>query len=390
MTPVTTEIASPTGRSIHELPTPFAVLDDAALEHNLATMAAWCREHGVELQPHGKTTMAPALFHRQLAAGATGITAATPAQVRVMRRHGVPAVQLANELVQPGEAAWVAGELAGDDGFGFRAWVDSADGVEILQTAAAPAGAVVDVLLEVGTPGGRTGTRTRAERDTVRAAVDRAPNVRLTGVAGYEGSVAGDRTPPSLAAVRAYLESLRAAGAELGDPPDGDLVLSAGGSMFYDVVADVLTGGGRVVLRSGCYVTHDSGMFHRNSPLDGPDAPAHLRAALTVWGTVLSRPEPDRAFLDVGRRNASFDQGLPIPLAVVPRGSARAEPLDGAEVTALNDQHAFLAVPAGSALGVGDRVQLGISHPCTTFDKWRRIPLAGPDGVVTDVVETWF
>lgn len=375
------------GRSVHELPTPVAVLDDAALEHNLATMAAWCREHGAELQPHGKTTMAPALFDRQLAAGATGITAATPAQVRVMRAHGVPAVQLANELVQPGEAAWVAGEVAA--GFGFRCWVDSVDGVQILQAAAAPAGAVVDVLLEVGAAGGRTGTRGPAGRDAVRAAIGRAPNVRLAGVAGYEGSVAGDRTPPSLAAVRAYLESLRAAGEELAADVD-DLVLSAGGSMFYDVVADVLGGAGRVILRSGCYVTHDSGMFHRNSPLDGPDAPAHLRAALTVWGTVVSAPEPGRAFLDVGRRDASFDQGLPVPLAVVPRGATRATPLDGAEVTALNDQHAFLALPDGAALAVGDRVQLGISHPCTTFDKWRRIPLTGPDDIVTDVVETWF
>ena len=393
MTRVSPETTSPAGRSVHELPTPVAVLDDAALEHNLATMAHWCRDHNVELQPHGKTTMAPELFRRQLAAGATGITAATPAQVRVMRAHGVPAVQLANELVQPAEAAWIAGELAAGDGFGFRAWVDSVDGVEILQAAAAPTGAVVDVLLEVGTPGGRTGTRTKADRDAVRAAAGRAPNVRLTGVAGYEGSVAGDRTPSSLAAVRAYLESLRAAGDDVRDDVSGDdggIVLSAGGSMFYDVVADVLGGGGRVIVRSGCYVTHDSGMFHRNSPLDGPDAPARLRAALTVWGTVVSRPEPDRAFLDVGRRDASFDQGLPIPLAVLPRGATTAQPLDGAEVTALNDQHAFLAVTAGSPIAVGDRVQLGISHPCTTFDKWRRIPLAGPDGVVTDVVETWF
>ncbi|WP_157987986.1 alanine racemase [Jiangella endophytica] len=376
------------GRSVHELPTPIAVLDDSALEHNLTTMAGWCREHGVELQPHGKTTMAPALFDRQLAAGATGITAATPAQVRVMREHGVPDVQLANELVQPGEAAWVAGEVAA--GFGFRCWVDSPDGVEIMQAAAAPTGAVVDVLLEVGSPGGRTGTRAAAARDAVRAAIGRAPNVRLTGVAGYEGSMAGDRTPPSMAAVRAYLETLRAAGEELAPDVDGEVVLSAGGSMFYDVVADVLTGGGRVILRSGCYVTHDSGMFRRNSPLDGPDAPARLRAALTVWGTVVSAPEPGRAFLDVGRRDASFDQGLPVPLAVLPRGEREPRPLDGAEITALNDQHAFVALPVDAALAVGDRVQLGISHPCTTFDKWRWIALAGPGGVVADVVETRF
>lgn len=385
MTPVTPSIA---GRSVHELPTPFAVLDDAALRHNVATMAAWCRERDVELQPHGKTTMAPALFERQLAAGATGITAATPAQVRVMREAGVPAVQLANELAQPGEAAWVADEVAG--GFGFRCWVDSVDGVELLQQAAAPSGAVVDVLLEVGSPGGRTGTRTAGDRDAVRAAVGRSPNVRLTGVAGYEGSVAGDRTPSSLAAVRAYLETLRAVGAEVSSDVEEPVVLSAGGSMFYDIVADVLGGGGRVILRSGCYVTHDSGMFHRNSPLDGPDAPVRLRAALTVWGTVVSAPEPGRAFLDVGRRDASFDQGLPVPLAVLPRGARETRPADGAEVTALNDQHAFVALPAGAALAVGDRVQLGISHPCTTFDKWRHIALAAPDGVVTEVVETWF
>ncbi|PZF80342.1 hypothetical protein C1I92_26480, partial [Jiangella anatolica] len=144
MTAVTSSLI---GRSVHSLPTPVAVLDDAALEHNLALMASWCRERGVELQPHGKTTMAPALFARQLAAGATGITAATPAQVRVMRSHGVPAVQLANELVQPGPASWIAGEVAA--GFGFRCWVDSVDGVEVLQAAFGGAGAVADVLVEV-------------------------------------------------------------------------------------------------------------------------------------------------------------------------------------------------------------------------------------------------
>ncbi|PZF83785.1 amino acid deaminase, partial [Jiangella anatolica] len=234
------------------------------------------------------------------------------------------------------------------------------------------------------------GTRGPADVDAVRSAIDRAPNVRLTGVAGYEGSVAGDRTPPSLSAVTAYLESVREAGAAVASDVDGEVVLSAGGSMFYDVVADVLGGAGRVILRSGCYVTHDSGMFHRNSPLDGPDAPARLRAALTVWGTVVSAPEPGRAFLDVGRRDASFDQGLPIPLAVLPRGSSSVLPLEGAEVTALNDQHAFLAVPPDAKVAVGDRVQLGISHPCTTFDKWRSIPLTSPDGSVTDVVETCF
>lgn len=382
-------------RQLHEyLSTPFAVLEQEALDHNLTTMAGWCRDHGVELQPHGKTTMAPALFRRQLDAGATGITAATPAQVRVMREHGVPTVQLANELVQRREAAWVGEQLAADPSFTFSTWVDSPDAVAILESSLAPTGAVVDVLLEVGAPGGRTGCRDAEQRAAVRAEIERSPHVRLVGVAGYEGAVAGDRSPSSLATARDYLTEVRAAADELTGL-DGPVVLSAGGSMFYDVVADVLgagwdDGAARVVLRSGCYVTHDSGMFHRNSPLDGPDAPVTLRAALTVWGSVISRPEPTRAFLDVGRRDISFDQGLPIPLRRLPRGGTESEPFTSATVSALNDQHAFVEVGADTELDVGDRVQLGISHPCTTFDKWRRIPVVDRTGAVIDQIDTFF
>lgn len=386
-------VLDPVGQPLHEvLATPFAVLDGAALEHNLTTMARWCSDHGVELQPHGKTTMAPALYERQLAAGATGITAATPAQVRVMRAHGVPEVQLANELTQPREARWIAEQVAA--GFTFTCWVDSPQGVAILDAAAAGTGATLDVLLEVGAVGGRTGCRDAAGQAAVRAAVDAAPNVRLVGVAGYEGAVAGDRSPESMAVVRDYLGRMRAAAAEIAPSLAGPVVLSAGGSMFYDLVAEVLTadwptGAARVVLRSGCYITHDHGMFHRNSPLDGPDAAIRLHPALTVWGTVVSRPEPARAFLDVGRRDVSFDQGLPVPLR---RRAADGVITDfvGATVTALNDQHAFIDLPADLALAIGDRVELGISHPCTTFDKWRHIPVVDETGAVTEVIDTYF
>lgn len=388
------------GWNLHEqFSTPLAVLDADALEHNLATMAAWCRERGVELEPHGKTTMAPQLFARQLKHGSTGITAATPAQVRVMRSVGVRAVQFAGELVQPQEAAWVAAELAGEDGFGFTSWVDSPAGVEILEAAGATQNVSFDVFLEVGVPGGRTGTRTDADRAAVVDAVARSPHVQLIGVAGYEGTAAKDRSPSSLEAVRDYLRLLRAAAEEVlaagciepGEP----VVLTAGGSMFFDLVAEELSAGwapgaARVVLRSGCYIAHDSGLFHRNSPLDGPGVAAPLRPALRVWGTVLSRPEPDHAFLDVGRRDASYDQDLPLPLRRLPRGASTLEPISGMTVTSLNDQHAFVRLHPTADLAVGDRVELGISHPCTTFDKWRYIPEVAADGTVVDVITTCF
>ncbi|WP_051426191.1 alanine racemase [Jiangella gansuensis] len=388
-------MASP---SVHDhLSTPFAVLDADALEHNLATMARWCTERGVELMPHGKTTMAPSLFERQLAHGATGITAATPAQVRLMREFGVPAIQLASQLAQPREAAWIAGEIA-RGAFAFSSWVDSVAGVEFLDAAGGMADIVFDVLLEIGIPNGRTGCRTESERAAVTDAVRRAPNVRLAGVAGYEGVVAGRRDPESMSTVHRYLSSIRAAAEELltsgAVDDDRPLVLTAGGSMFFDAVVDELAtgwtcGSVRIVLRSGCYVVHDHGLFHQDSPLDGPGVDQPLRPALTVWGTVLSRPQPDRAFLDAGRRNVSFDQGLPTPLARLPLGAGQPEPMTGATVTKLNDQHAFVELDPSTQLDVGDRVQLGISHPCTTFDKWRLIPLVR-DGRVIDTVSTYF
>ena len=377
------------GWRLHEaLSTPVAVLDAAALEHNLRTMANWCADRGVQLQPHGKTTMAPQLFARQLAAGSNGLTAATPAQVRMMRRAGFARIQLANELTQPREAAWIAQEIARDDGFEFCCWVDSAAGVSILERAAAQHGVAVDVLIEVGSPGGRTGCREASDQAEVIAEIARSPHVRLVGVSGYEGAVAGDRSASSQQAVRQYLGRMRSVAAELlaagRFDGDGPWILTAGGSMFFDLVAAELSGDDRfqVVLRSGCYIAHDHGLFAANTPL-----PA-LRPALTVWGTVVSEQD-GQAFLDVGRRDISYDQGLPVPLRRYRPGQEDVELVDES-VTALNDQHAFVRIGPGSDVRVGDRIQLGVSHPCTTFDKHRVIPVVDDAGVITDAVRTFF
>lgn len=368
--------------------TPIATLRADALANNLQVMADWCARHKVEIQPHGKTTMAPALFHRQLEHGATGITAATAGQVRFMRSVGVPSVQLASQLIQPREADWLAADLASDPGFMFLSWVDSPHGVAVLDAAGKRHGVTFDVLLEVGLPGGRTGCRTEADRAAVLKAAADSRHVRVRGVSGYEGAYAGDRTPESMATIEGYLNAVRKAADEIAT--DRPVILTAGGSVHFDLVANVLGAGwpsgteARVIVRSGCYITHDHGIYSQLSPLA-----EQLRPALTVWGTVISRPEPDLALLDVGRRDVGFDQGFPIPQRRRPADGAAGEPL-AAEVFALNDQHAFVRLSPDKRLDVGDRVELGISHPCTTFDKWRHIPVVDADGVVTEVVNTYF
>lgn len=364
---------------------PIVALDADALAHNLATMRDWCAERGVLLAPHGKTTMAPQLYARQLEHGAWGITVANFAQLRVARAFGVPRVLLANELLDPAGLRWVASELARDPEFRLLCFADSVRGVELMAAALQGTPRPVDVLVELGAGGGRAGVRDFATGEAVAAAVTKAPELRLTGVAGYEGAIGHGAVPESLAAVDRYLRDLRALAERLDLP--GDAVVSAGGSAFFDQVADVLAGAGTVVLRSGAYVTHDDGFYREISPLRRAGG-TPFRSALHAWSQVTSRPEPGLALLTLGRRDVSFDQGLPEPHEVRHADGGRS-PLNGAKVTSLNDQHAFLELTDGAEVEVGDWVDCGLSHPCTVFDKWHLLPVVEGDAVV-DLVRTWF
>ncbi|MBK1788546.1 amino acid deaminase [Prauserella cavernicola] len=381
---------------------PIVVLDGPALEHNLRAMAGWCAEHGVALAPHGKTTMAPQLFAKQLEHGAWGITAANASQLRVYRAFGVSRVLLANQLVDPVALRWLAAELDRDPGFEFCCWADSVRGVELMAEALAGASRPVDVLVELGASGGRTGVRDRGTALAVAAAVRDSPALRLRGAGGYEGALAHDTGPEALARITSYVNELRALTIALAEggfcAEDEPLIATAGGSAYFDLVAQGLTSGWPAglsvlpVLRSGAYLTHDDGIYRAKSPLGATPRVegTPLKPALRAWAQVTSRPEPGTALLTLGKRDASFDEGMPEPQLHRPLGGPVRE-LTGHTVTKLNDQHAFVALPPGSALEVGDWVGLGLSHPCTVFDKWPVVPVVGEDGdTIVDLVRTYF
>jgi D-serine deaminase-like pyridoxal phosphate-dependent protein len=269
----------------------------------------------------------------------------------------------------------------------------------------------LSVLVELGAPGGRTGARSVPEAGKVASAVAASRWLRLAGVSGYEGALAHDASSGGLGAVRTYLEDLarlhrtllaegRYAGAD-------EVVVTAGGSAFFDVVAEVLgplagtdadTGLRCVVqLRSGAYLVHDDGFYRGISPFSRGAGTRPLRSAMHAWARVVSNPEPGLVLLDAGKRDVPFDEGLPEPQLVADRLGAPARPLSGAQVTDVNDQHSFLRFGPESTetqLRVGQVVRLGLSHPCTAFDKWRLIPVvAGDDDadpVVVDLVRTYF
>ncbi len=386
---------------------PLLTLRESALASNIEAMAAYCDRAGVALAPHGKTAMSPELAARQLAHGAWGITVATIGQLRAYRAFGFPRLLLANELVDEAGIAWLAAEFAADPGFEAYCYVDSQDGVTILDQVLSRqrAGRRLPVLVEIGHARGRTGCRTDDHALDVAKAAAATGTLRVAGVAGYEagfeqGIGTGSETE-TLGLIASFCRRLRGLADTLAETLPGaassgeELIVTAGGSAYFDVVTRELTAGGAagpmVILRSGAYLTHDHGYYGTVSPVSrgAADAPV-LRPALELWAQVLSRPEPGLALLGAGRRDAGFDKGLPVPLRMVRRGMTSGAGRVRGEVTELNDQHAYLRLDEAMALAPGDLVCLGISHPCTTLDKWRMIPVVGDNGRVTDTVHAFF
>jgi len=471
-----------------DLPFPCAVLRARALDHNGRWYAAFARELGIDFAPHGKTTMAPQLFARQLRDGAWGITVGTVQQAWVAASAGVERVLLANQIATLGEARRWLGILAGDPGLRMISLLDSQPQLALLAQAASHSDCAgvsqggnnrasdsaapgnkpcFEVLIELGRNGGRTGCRSVEAAQTLAHLAAATPGVRVVGVEAYEGLAASGDSARDAACVAAWMGDLEELIQRL--ERDGiwrdeeEILVSAGGSSVFDLVADALVKARersawaldpvphigqehfsakipgkernpgnkpelgkaqaaeqlwgqsrrswRIVLRSGCYITHDDGTYMRmqqameqrglgrtiREGLSFSCCPQHwrgsrqggLQPALEVWAAVQSRPEPSLALVTMGRRDAGFDAGMPIPVLHAREGKVSRAPAHWA-VRAMNDQHAYLVVHPGDALEVGDLLGFGISHPCTTFDKWRLIWVIDDAYNVTEAIRTCF
>jgi D-serine dehydratase len=392
-----------------DLPLPAAVLKEDCLHHNSEWMKAFLTKGGAYLAPHGKTTMSPALFDLQLADGAWAITVSTPHQIHVARSFGYGRILLANQLIGAKAIEYVISELARDPSFEFLCLVDSIANVEAIAKAAKNANLQrpIEVLVEIGYQGGRTGCRSVEEAlQLARAIRNTRGAIALRGIEGFEGLLKGSNNVATLELVRAFLDNVvalaRACDAEsLYDAEK--VILSAGGSSFYDVVVEKLGSAGlskptMVVVRSGCYITHDSVMYvnavnalrERNAKL--ANAGGGLKPALEVWAYVQSRPETKKVIAGLGKRDISYDD-QPVPLFWFRPNSSmqHPQPLSPNHLAIrLNDQHCHVAVPEDSPLTVGDMIGFGISHPCLTFDKWRVLHIVDETYRIKSSIRTYF
>lgn len=383
--------------ALRDLPTPFAVLRRSALRRNAEVMGRYCADNGVFLAPHGKTTMAPDLWKLQFENGAWALTVAAPHQAVTAYRFGVRRIILANEAADPASMERLV-RLAARPGVELFCFVDSAAGVQACRSAVdrtglAPAG--LRFLIDIGVPDGRTGCRSKAEAEAVAREIEGSKVGAVAGVGAYEGPVGADRSTETRAALASYLESVTGVFGDFHrmgvftaeEPP----ILTIGGSELFDILLEDIrpaldaVGACRLVLRSGCYLVHDHGHYVETGPSTQPGwAYAPFQGALEVGATVVSRPQPDLALLNAGRRDLGCDKGAPSVIAPLPAGAG---PLP---IYALNDQHAFVRPPDASALPVGALTRVGISHPCTTLDKWRVLLITDDEYNVVDTAATIF
>ncbi|WP_280570706.1 amino acid deaminase [Chromohalobacter sp. 296-RDG] len=386
------------GHLLRDVPLPAAVVFEAPLAYNLAWMQRFADDHGAKLAPHGKTTMAPALFKRQIEAGAWGITLATAVQSVTAHAHGIGRVLMVNQLVGHPNMTLVADAIA--RGLEYYCVVDSVDNVRDLGAFFAERGLTLNVLIELGVDGGRCGCRTASQVDALVAAIGEESALALVGVEGYEGMIAGG---DEVASVRAYGERLvetvrmlQASGVLKCEAP----LVTASGSKWFDLIAEAfdqaeLREHYTPVLRPGCYVVHDHKLYAgamANVKARQPKLEGELQPALEVFAHVQSLPEPGLAIIALGKRDIGHEPDLPLPLRLYSLHNENVAPVDISawRTTHIMDQHVFLEIPEHADIAVGDVIAFGTSHPCLTFDKWRRVLCVDESLEVAEVMTTYF
>ncbi len=390
-----------------DLPSPVAIIKKSALDANADWMRKLLAKFDLQLAPHAKTTMSPHLFSHQAHHGCWGLTVATAQQAEVAAYFGCRRLIMANELTGDTQIVSIIRLLQKYRELEFYFFVDSEAGVAALaaHTELKPVLKRFKLLLDVGFSGGRTGCRSVEDAVALIGAIGQN-EFSLSGIGGYEGLIAAASGLEDPAGVDRYFDMFEKITRVADDAKafaQDDILLTAGGSSYYDVVGRrlqqiKLSRPAQKVLRSGCYVTHDCGTYERHqhemferSPGLGKDLGA-LEASLFVCGLIQSRPEPNLALITMGKRDVGIDVDLPVAVWSYRKGRD-AEPVAAPKhwnVFRLNDQHTYLRIAENDDLEVGDLICFGVSHPCTTFDRWRLTHLVDDAWTSIGVMPTFF
>lgn len=389
-------MSAPANLLAEEVCLPAALLKKTALENNIAWMQRYADARGVSLAPHGKTTMTPWIFQAQQRAGAWGIGVGSAWQASAAMASGVERVLMVNQLVGRANMRAVSCLKAHYRTAEFICCIDSLANARALSTFFDERRQTLDVLIELGVAGGRCGCRSVEDALALAQVAAELPGLRLRGLELYEGVLHGDDPQPQ---VEALLRQAADLACRMEHLVEGEFVLTGAGTVWYDVVCNIWLAAKkparcRIVIRPGCYITHDRGIYDiaqkalvARDPI-ACDLGGDLTSALELMAMVQSVPEADRAVVNFGKRDCAFDAGLPQPVARYRNGAQLSA--EGIESVGIMDQHCMLRLAPGSDVQVGDILVFGTSHPCLTFDKWKTLLLVDEQYNVLEELDTLF
>lgn len=389
-------MSAPANLLAEEVCLPAALLKKTALENNIAWMQRYADARGVLLAPHGKTTMTPWIFQAQQRAGAWGIGVGSAWQASAAMASGVKRVLMVNQLVGRANMQAVSRLKAHYRATEFICCIDSLANACALSAFFNERRQTLDVLIELGVAGGRCGCRSVEDALALAQAAAELPGLRLRGLELYEGVLHGDDPQPQ---VEALLRQAADLACRMEHLVEGEFVLTGAGTVWYDVVCNIWLVAKkpaqcRIVIRPGCYITHDRGIYDiaqkalvARDPI-ACDLGGDLTSALELMAMVQSVPEADRAVVNFGKRDCAFDAGLPQPVARYRNGAQLSA--EGIESVGIMDQHCMLRLAPGSDVQVGDILLFGTSHPCLTFDKWKTLLLVDEQYNVLEELDTLF
>jgi len=401
-----------------DMMTPLLVMRDGYLQNNLKVLKDFAEHHGVFTAPHGKSSFCPQLYLEQVEIGGSwGITAASTHQVAVCAATGIKNIFIANEVVGRANIEQLVAIRHSYPGIAIYSLVDSVGTMEELRRYAGPKlkkGERLQILLEVGIPGGRAGVRTF---DQAAAMIDKimaeGDIFDFAGIECYEGLVAKDTYEETMKEVDRLLsltvDVLMHANAKGAFEGREEVILTAGGSAYFDRVVHHFkrannVQGLRIILRGGSSLTYDHGVYR--AQLERMDsrhgfetdkgeisAVKAFKPALEMMATVVSLQDEGVAIMNMGIRDLPYDLGYPLPLRQY-RDGKRMGALDGVTgdwtIAKSNDQHCYMHYPKDADIKVGDVFAFGISHPCTAFDKWKVLYRVDEEFNVTGALKTFF
>lgn len=383
---------------------PVVVIKESALNNNISWMQNYADRCHVSLSPHGKTTMTPAIFKKQLQAGAWGISVGTCYQAKIAIDAGAKNIIIANQIIGKANMQFIS-ELNQQTSVNLFCCVDSKENVQQLSDYFSSCQQPINILIELGVQGGRCGCRSVEEASLLADYILTLPGLSLSGIEFYEGVIHSHDETADVQKIEQFLQQVILLTQKLiaknAFSSKTEIIMTGAGSVWYDIVCQQmqqshLPDNIRYIIRPGCYVTHDNGIYQQSQlalkkrhTLDCPPE-GDLLPALELCAFVQSLPEPGLAIIGFGKRDVAFDNGLPQAIAHYRKGKSLPLVAGQFKTVKLMDQHAMLHYTENAELNVGDILIFGTSHPCITFDKWRTLYFIDDQYNIIQSVTTYF